>query len=445
VLLISLDTLRADHCGFGGYGPDTTPFMDNLAERGVVFTQHFANSNCTLPSHASMLTGLWMPSHGVIPQSTGDEEITPIAPGVLTLAESFKRAGYETQAITSHPIWLNQAHGFDQGFDSFETSWRSAETTIDEYFARLDATPPEKSFTFLHFFDIHSDSGSEAPCLPYESSPELVAEFAGASPEGFTGCHPIRPDLCASKYLEALSWTRKPLPPGYLDFLMGLYDAGIRKLDGDLERLFKGLDQRGLLDETLIVITADHGEAFSEHLTLLHSGHHDEDARVPLLIVPPARWQIPPRRLNSATQSTDLAPTLLELCGLEPVGQTQSLARAVMLGEEPAPAPILFQGHILIDADESSAYKYIRISDEVPPVFFDRSADPGETHNLMVDEAFQRESAQRLERIGHQLDRIIGECEQIRAALGGGQDGAGELSEAERAQLLNLGYLGEEP
>jgi arylsulfatase A-like enzyme len=447
VLLISLDTLRADHTGFGGYSKPTTPFLDSLAQRGVVFDNHFANSNCTLPSHATMLTGLHYPSHGVRPSEKAGEDLHVLPSTAVTLAERFQEAGYFTAAFTSHGAWLNAEYGFDQGFDHFVSRWCAADQTIADYLELVDERPSEQSFTFLHFFDIHSDSGKKGPCLPYESSAELVQQFAGDSPPGFTGCTttPGREGRCQSKYLSDLSMKIEPLPDEHLAYLVGLYDAGIRWLDDKLRGLFAELERRGQLENTLVVITADHGESFFEHETMLHDTHHDEVAKVPLLLVFPRSSGVAPRRIQALTQSTDLASTILDLCGLEPIGQVPSLAPAIMLNEEPADGLVLFHGHITIGRDAEGEYKYIKLGGRKPSVFNDREADPGERHNLIEDEEYKANHAERLLAAHTALVGLFDDCKDLYELLSSTESGRSSKLSAERIRELKaLGYLGED-
>jgi len=438
VLLISIDTLRADHMGAYGYERPTTPFLDTLAARGVVFDSHMANSNCTLNSHASMLTGLLEPAHGVRDGGREGERFA-LPPAARTLAEELRAAGYRTAAFTSHPLWLNADFGFDQGFDTFVTSWRPAERTVAEFLALLDEERPERSFSFLHFFDVHSDEPAGEPVLPYLSTPELIDEFAGAVPEGFTGCSERIPDACASEYLKAVSNHVDVLAPGQLEFLVGLYDAGIRKLDGDLERLFGELERRGFLADALVVVTADHGEAFMEHRRMLHSVHFDEVTRVPLFVVPPARMGLAPRRVSVLTQSTDVAPTVLELCGRPPIGQTASLVPVLRGGEVSGPREALFHSNVLIGSDAGAPFKYVRTPAQ--PVFFDRASDPLELVNRIAEPGYASEHAERLERIGARLDGLLSRCAAVQRVLREGAGAGPELSEEQRRELQKLGYF----
>lgn len=443
VLLISLDTLRADHMGLYGYPRPTTPFLDELAERGVVFDAHFANSNCTLPSHASMLTGLHYATHSVWPGKTADQGIRVLASGIVTLAERFQDAGYTTRALANHEAWLNEDYGFDQGFDEFRSAWKLAPETIDEYLASLDRARAEgrgeeRSFDFLHFFDVHSDDWREGPpCMPYQSSEALALEFAGPRPEGFTGCVPG--GRCSSWYLKALSRHRLPIVPEHLEYLVGLYDAGIAKLDADLRRLFEELEARGRLDETLVVITADHGEEFFEHEKMLHDGVHDEITRVPWIVVPPRRMGIGPRRVRALTQSTQVAPTLLDLAGLDPIGQSASLAGVIMGGAEPKDERVIFHQSILLGRDEGREFKLWLRPGGV--AYFDRKRDPAEHVDLARDPEFRAREAERLERLEEELRNLLRTSRELGQLLREGASDAATLSPERRAELEALGYF----
>ena len=446
VLLISLDTLRADHTGFGGYSKPTTPFLDSLAQRALVFDNHFSNANCTLPSHATMLTGLHYPSHGVRPDEDPEAPIRPLSPTIVTLAERFQEGGYSTAAFTSHGAWLNEDYGFDQGFDHFLGRWADAEGVMRKYVELLEEGVPERSFTFLHFFDIHSDFAPSGPCLPYQADPQLVARFAGEAPEDFTGCS-LGEGRCSSDYLIDLSHGKEPVVDEHLDYLVGLYDAGIRQMDDQLRLLFRLLGERGLLEDTLIVVTSDHGESFYEHQTMLHDTHHDEVARVPLLMLLPERFGVAPRRVQALTQSTDLAPTILELCGLEPIGQLSSLAPALMTGEEPEDGFVLINGHIVIGRDELGEYKLVNSFGRLEPrSFYDRSADPDERYNLHADEEFVAREGARLEAVSERLNLLLAECRGIHRLLDDASaDGGARLSPERIRELQKLGYLGGGP
>jgi len=440
VLLLSLDTLRADHTGFGGYAKDTTPFLDSLAARGVVFDDHRSNSNCTLPSHASMLTGLLPPSHGVRISMNVGETLHVLAPSVTTIAERYRDAGYRTTAVTSHAAWLNEAYGFDQGFDNFQTHWQMADETIEQYLELLDAEPDTRSFTFLHFFDIHSDGAGSNPRIAYKADPELIAKFAGDMPKGFMDSS-VDPSMSGSVWLGSLEG-EDALNEAERTFIEGLYDAGVAQLDRDLRGLFEGLEERGVLQDMMIVITSDHGEGFGEHGKYLHDGFHSEVSHVPLIIVPPARFGVAPHRVSARTQSTDLAPTLLELSRLEPIGETRSLADAVMFGGDPEDSQAMFLHRVLIGSDAEGDFLLVR--DPKRPQFFDTKLDPTESTDFALDPAYRAAHDTRLRAALGLLDGMIDrgklhfatiEADALRAAT------SSSLDEAAESELQDLGYL----
>ena len=443
VLLISLDTLRADHTGFGGYSKPTTPFLDSLADRGIVFDNHFANSNCTLPSHATMLTGLHYQSHGVKPVGPEDD-IRVLPQSITTLAERFQENGYATAGFASHGTWLTKEYGFDQGFDVFKSSWDDADTVIGRYLDYLDDTPAQQSFAFLHFFDIHSDNSPKGPCFPYQSDGDLIREFAGTPPEDFTGCSttPGREKNCASNYLKDLSTKIEPLPEDHLEFIVGLYDAGIRKMDDKLKEFFGELDRRGQLENTLIVITSDHGESFYEHGTMLHDTHHDEVARVPLIILLPETSGVAPRRIDALTQSTDLAATILDLVGLEPIGQLPSLAGQIMEAKPIDDGFILFHAHVGIGRDEEGEYKYLKIGGRKPPHFYDRGADPEELHNRLEDAEYKEQNRDRLLAVYKKMNEMSRSNQSRYKAIMANESGeTSKLNAEQLEELRRLGYI----
>ena len=157
VLLISIDTLRADHCGFLGYDKPTTPFLDKLAEQGAVFEHHMVHSNNTLLSHTTILTGLPPQAHDTYDNGAEPSQRKALGPGYRTLAEAFQAAGYTTASFTEHPVWLGTDFGLDQGFDVHESDWVLAPETSKRFLAWYDEARPERMFCFLHFYDVHSE------------------------------------------------------------------------------------------------------------------------------------------------------------------------------------------------------------------------------------------------------------------------------------------------
>ena len=180
-----------------------------------------------------------------------------------------------------------------------------------------------------------------------------------------------------------------------------------------------------------------------EHGLMLHDGHQDEVARVPLLFVLPESSGVEPRRFEALTQSTDLAPTILDLCGLDPIGQTPSLAPAIMLGEEPEDGLVLFQTNFLIGSDEEGEYKFIKTGRT--PRFYDRDTDSTESVDLLAQEGFAEENQLRLRAIFARMEELTQECVSLNQTLRSLETGsAAQLSPERIAELKALGYLGGE-
>jgi arylsulfatase A-like enzyme len=438
VILISLDTLRADRCGMYGYGKPTTPFLDSLAREGVLFEHHLSNSNNTLISHASILTGLVPEAHDTY-DSSGGRPRHRLASSAETLAERFREAGFATAAFTTHPAWLGHTFGLDQGFDELESSWCDAQANTREFLRWVDAESPERMFAFLHFYDAHSEASGRGGTLPYDSSPELVAQFAGPTPEGFTGCLKEKPYMCCSRFLRAVDAGEEPLSDEHLRFISDLYDAGLRKLDDDLAHLFGELRRRGLLEHTLIVITSDHGEEFREHGHLLHGGYGEEIVQVPLLVCLPFDMPHAAARIAGTTRSIDLAPTLLDFARLKPIGQGRSLRAAILRNEPLEDADLLFNNDILRARDAESLFKFG--ADANPEFFYDLTHDPGERTNLLLDPEFVARSKERLDAIRKRFERLEAQAKDIAAGLrAAGENAVPLLNEHDASELNKLGY-----
>ena len=443
VLFVSLDTLRADACSLYGYEQPTTPFLEELARRGAVFEKHVVNSNNTLVSHATMLTGLYEAAHGTYDRGA-DSRV--LAPEYETLAERFAAGGFETAMFTTHPAWLGRAFGLDQGFATVESGWYDARENSARFLAWLERSAPERSFVFLHFYDAHSELADGPRALPYEAPAEYLERFAPPRPADFTGSAVNRAGqtVYGSKYLEHYANPYRDLPPEHLAFLRGSYDAGVAKLDSDLRELFGELERRGYLEDALVVVTSDHGEEFKEHRRLLHMEYFDEIMRVPLVVVPPRSARPPARpRVAEMTRAIDLAPTVLELCGLPPLrfAQGRSLAGALGAGRELDYQGALFGQGILRSRDEHSEYKVCGI--EKYYALYDLDADPAEQHSLVDrDLASLRVAPERWSAIQGELAALQEANERLAERIAASQAPAA-LSDEEREMLERLGYFGE--
>jgi arylsulfatase A-like enzyme len=301
LILISLDTLRADHVGCYGYPRPTTPTIDGIAHEGVVFERTIANSPWTLPSHASMLTGLQPRHHGVRTHDSALPESIP------TLASELAAHGYLTMAIVNN-TYLGPRYGLDRGFERFkyvpesigEGRVRSGKQQVDLATEWVNEASGSPFFLFLHNYDIHSD---------YAPSPHFEKEFAHPYAGAMTG---TTRDLLRVRKGEI------QLSRSDLQHVVDLYDAGICEIDHELARFIGFLRQTGNLDRTILVITSDHGEEFLEHGGVLHGRTmHRELLDVPLIIRGPS---VPEgQRVLDLVQTSDIFPTVIELLGFDPV------------------------------------------------------------------------------------------------------------------------------
>ncbi len=301
VILISIDTLRPDHLGLYGYDRDTSPVLDRFAERSLVFESAFAPAPYTLPSHATMLTGLPPSVH----RAGHEHQNHPVDPKVPTLAEHLRAAGYRTQAFTGGGL-ISKSTGLDRGFDEWTERWRlrqraSLGSVLPEVFDALGTADGVPQFLFLHTFDVHGPYQQPAPDRVFRgesySAPLALGDWRLITAAPHHAYH----------QLERFS--------GFADVL-GAYDSGIRLVDRRLGEFFAFLERSGRFDRSLIIVTSDHGESLFEHRRYVSHGHtlHDVELRTPLLVKPPGEAH--PRRIRDLVGLIDIVPTVLEVAGL---------------------------------------------------------------------------------------------------------------------------------
>jgi arylsulfatase A-like enzyme len=291
VILISLDTVRADHLGAYGNGKKVSPNFDRLAKKSVLFERAVSQTAWTLPGHGSMMTGLY-------PKRLGVEHYPPTRrlPEVPMLAEQFKAAGYATAAFTGGGF-VSDHWGFDRGFDIYSSDGRRFEHNIDEAMSWLRNNSERKFFLFLHGYDAHR---------PYYSTAEdkkAVGLGAKRAKElsGFCGRE-----------------NRQAPPPAQLEVIKKFYDASIRHGDVAFGQYLETFEELGLMENTVILVTSDHGEEFFEHGNCDHVRFlYQEVVGVPYLIYVPGMTPKGDRTSEIVPASISVAPTLLELAGIE--------------------------------------------------------------------------------------------------------------------------------
>ncbi len=424
LLLISIDTLRADHVGCYGHARPTTPALDALAAEGVLFLDASATSPWTKPSHASLLTGLYPRRNGVLGFEYG------LSREVEHLAELLARQGFQTAAVVSNSALTSD--GLERGFEHFEFVERGTgpePTTVTEHALSWLATrdPGRPFFAFVHYNDPHAD---------YRALPPYLEQF-------------VRPyeGLANGKARQLFAHTLGVITYGPEDarYLSDLYDAAIRQLDDRLGHLFESLRAAGALQDTLVVVTSDHGEEFLEHGGVQHGlTQYEESVRVPLVFRGPGL----PRgwRLSEPVSLVDVLPTCLSALGLGVPGDLDGVDLTELLRSEDArlePRSLFFEadcappapGTQLLQPGTSRAVRrgklklhYELSSGEVR--LFDLETDPGEMQDVRSQQG--ERSSELLQELQDFLAR--------QASPGPSRP----LTEQELSRLRDLGYAGEE-
>jgi choline-sulfatase len=409
VILITIDTLRADHVGCYGAQMVKTPTLDAMAHDGIVFERAISQVPLTWPSHAVILTGTYPFQNGV-QDFTGQ----PLAPQFRSVAQAFKQAGYATGAVVSAFV-LDRSWGLARGFDFYDDAFaaetfetkdaglvdRRAAESVAHAIAWLNKTPRRPFFLWLHLYDPHS---------PYD-----------------------------------------PPEPYRSEYRNHLYDGEIAYADHELGKLMAWLKQNHFYDSSLIVALSDHGESLGEHGEDEHGFFvYNSTAHVPLIVKPPAESDIVAGRRREPVETASVAPTLLKLSGLKAsprpsdsiYAQFQSKA---LLPDNPAEGvakpdaaassysetfyPFSSFGWSPLHALESTRFHFI----EAPkPELFDLETDPGETRNIAS------EQPATVGVLREKLQAVLSHNPFSRDA----DAGTGNLSPDAQEKLRALGYFG---
>ncbi len=392
IILVTLDTTRADRLGAYGYKPGLTKGFDDFAKRGVVFDRAYAPAPITLPSHATMLTGLYPPEHGLRVNGAGrlDDSI-PLLPEIL------KEHGYDTGAFIAAVV-LDSRYGLERGFDVYEDDLskarsvdhhgeprRDGQQVIDLALAWLQQRTTRPFFCWIHLYDAHA---------PYDSRPQLFGQ----------------------------------------KFVDNPYDAGVAREIQQFERLTNYLKTRKLDERTLVVVVGDHGEGLDEHMEVEHGMLvYNTTLEVPLAFVGPRDCR-PGTRVAEAVSLTDLTPTLLDMLHLPtPKHVSGRSLRAALNGGTIAPrdvyaeaeTPFLHNRWAPLHAVVSNRWKYIHTT---RPELYDLEHDPGELTNLAESNVEQSADLRAALEI-LQKEFVPASAQNI------------TLTEKDRANLRALGYV----
>lgn len=395
VLLITIDTVRADHVGCYGYSKIETSTLDSLAHDGIVFERAISQVPLTWPSHAAILTGTYPFQNGV-QDFTGE----PLSPQLRSVAQAFKSAGYRTGAVVSAFV-LDRSWGLGRGFDFYDDAF-SAETfqkkdiglvdrrageSVDHAIAWLKKSPRQPFFFWLHLYDPHS---------PYD-----------------------------------------PPEPYRTEYRDHLYDGEIAYADHELGRLITWLKQNKLYDSALIAMLSDHGESLGEHGEDEHGFFvYNATVHIPLIVKPPIGSGIQPDRRRQPVETTAVAPALLQLARVKDSIQNQFQSASLFASKAAAQAtaysetfyPFSSFGWSPLHAIETERFHYI---DAPKAELYDLEADPGETKNL----ADQQPAT--LNVLKEKLQQVLSHN-----PFSASQKGGANLSPDAQEKLRALGYFG---
>jgi arylsulfatase A-like enzyme len=328
IILIVMDTVRADHTSVYGYDRDTTPNLRRLAAESTLYRNAISASDWTSPSHASIFTGMYALRHGVR-HDLPDYRIGKLPKAVPTLPEALVRQGYRTAGITSNTGNLSDSMGFGRGFDSYRLPmpWmifeRSRYPSVLRWIRRCLLPSAKEDVVYLNAGEITTQTigalGQLAGREPFFLFVNYMdAHWPYAPPQPFRGRFgaPSRnmngDDL--DKLARAVDFRERSITDAEQRDLKAAYDGGIAYLDQQLGILFDALRSAGLYEHTLIIVTSDHGEAFGEKSLLGHgTSVYQDQVRVPLLIKYPGQRK--PAEMSALASGVDLYPTAMEAVG----------------------------------------------------------------------------------------------------------------------------------
>jgi arylsulfatase A-like enzyme len=419
VILILVDTLRADRLSAYGYGRRTSPNVDAFARGAVKFDADRSQASCTFPSANSILTSRWPAAFLGQP-----EQKLGIPEGIPSIAEILHARGFHTVAVSASavvrqsPSRFNPHGGFGRGFDAFEEDcvWKSAgcvNRLAAPHLLRKNGRGDKPLFLYLHYLDPHG---------PYKPPDYWPNKFATGRPEKkwvrIGDPNPIG------------DWLYKGKPnPGFtpqdLQHLKDLYDDEIAFFDEQFAELLKGIRAAGLMDDSILVLVADHGEEFLEHGDIKHCRNvFDTSLHVPLLVKIPG---VAAKTVTRPVQSVDLVPTLLDYLGLG-AGGAAFEGRSLRPEIEGRAAPDELQFGLIGSLRSASDGRFKLIEDLAggTPKLFDLKADPGETKDVLAHE--RRAYAHLRDALTGWLARSEGK-------------GAVDASRAAQEKLRSLGYI----
>jgi arylsulfatase A-like enzyme len=436
LVVIDVCSLRADRVGAYGSKKKSTPHIDELAKEGVVFENALAQGSWCLPNYATLFTGQPPEAHGLY---TNVPRALPA--GMPTLAETLKKSGYDTAAF-SGGVYMLPDWGLTRGFDLFVNHFSTAGLT------RPQAPVSEQLGDVAGWLDARKKGrGAKKPFFLYVAVDDLHAPLEPKSPVDDPGYEGVAADTrtwgvpFARAYSgEAAGWAPELAPlvdsfkadPKNLRHLQARYDAAIKDMDQGIGELLARLKERGLDGDTVVLLTADHGESLGEHGLLGHTqGLYEPTLRVPLIVLKPGRPELAGRRVKALVERADLMPTLLDWAGAPPL-DLPGRSFDPLLGDPTAPwrrYAFASSRRNLAGNDDADRrvdervvrderWKLIWSLEKEAYELYDLRSDPGETR----DQAAARPEV--VARLAYQLSRWVEEHRPHE----GGRDAAPERS-----------------
>lgn len=423
VVIILMETLRPDHLGCYDYPVKTSPNIDKLAAESAVFENAFAQSSQSLISAASLLTGLYPPSNGIV--GVGAR----LAEDIPTIAGEFQRRGYKTAAYTAG-FFLNRGFGLDSGFDTYDDSkdFGTLADVLPGAVQWLRSNKKEKFLLLVHGYDAHA---------PYRAPKEFLAKFRG----GYTGQlagvpldYHLADRVWQDGIYEDFRLKKKvaKLAKADVDYIVSQYDGAVLYADAQVGKLLAELETQGLTKKTLVLFMASAGEALMDRGSIIssfHGGLYEEGLRVPLIIRVPGASAC---RIKGGVQLVDVMPTVLELAGVPalPALQGGSLTACVLAGKEPQPRTVYAQTYAQTGSPAVGIRKYpwklVLTGGQYE--LFNLAADPAERNNI---------AAARPE----ELKAMRAELERLLAAMPRRASDSGQQPLAKvRERMKALGY-----
>lgn len=420
VLLLVIDCLRADRLSAHGYRRPTTANLDALVAEGTSFQRAISQASWTRPSLPTILTGLYPSEHTLADFFRGADGAVMsarLADEVVTLPEALAARGYRT-ALVGEQAQLSRRFGLDQGFDFYRSHVGNAGNIHQVFLDWLDAGDGP-AFAYLHYLEVH---------WPY-CPPKRVRGVFDRGPSAVPACRDWRQVRAKIE--------RGEIVPTADDVaaMSARYDEELLALDHELGRLFAELKARGRWDETLIVVTADHGEQFFEHGGGGHgSALWQELIAVPLIFKPPASWRAPRgARPDPLVEIRALVPTVLEAAGAPPIPAVSAPSLVPWIAGRPPsapPQPYVVAESVTQVALRAGDLKLIAERDGRGAALYDLAADPGETRDV---------AGERRRELAAMRD-LLARWERGLAAAA--PTAAEELDPETEEQLRALGYLG---